>query len=143
MQTVSSPLPLTLNDVSTVTVCEDGSESVNLDRDIFFTINDNENLINGNANSIGNITWYKADPTLLPALLRSTLLVQPKVFVPIIPQDYYFIYKRPSDDCELVGKTTISLSNAVCCAADAGNIIRPIGGKETITTGNQSICLGD
>jgi len=141
-QKVSPPIPLEVNSVSAAVVCNDGSESINLDTDILLTINDNGIILTGNASTIGNITWYSADPTLLPITLRPIVQVSPLTFVPVANQDYFFIYKRLSDGCEVIGKTTISLSSAVCCGADAGNIIRPTGGN-VATSGNQAICLGE
>ncbi len=124
-QTVSAPIPLEVITVSAAVVCEDGSESINLETDILLTINDNSTVINGTASTIGNIAWYEADPTLLPTALRPIVQVSPLIFVPVANQDYFFIYKRPSDNCEIVGKTNISLSNTACCRAAAGVIIPP------------------
>lgn len=125
-QSVNSPIPLEINNISTAAVCEDGSERINLETDIFLTINDNGTIINGTSSTIGNLTWYQADPTLLPTVLRPIVAVSPLTFVPVASQDYFFIYNRPSDGCEVIGKTTISLSNTACCHADAGDIIPPL-----------------
>ncbi len=142
-QAVASPILLAINEVEHATVCNNGTEPIDLDTDILLNINDNGTALVGNAITIGNINWYSADPSLLPEHIRSSILLASTIFTPVAEQDYFFIYKRPSDDCEVIGKTTISLSSSVCCVADAGNLIRPTGGKVDNATGNQSICVGE
>ena len=143
VQVVNTPSFLSLNSVTDLIACNDGTETIDLNRDIVLDLNDNGTSIMGNANTIGNITWYQADPSLLPIAARNTILLTPTIFIPVAAQDYFFVYKRPSDGCEIIGQTTISLNPSVCCKADAGNIIRPDGGTIDAKTKNQSICLGD
>ena len=142
-QTVNAPVPLVLTTVSNPTACDSGTEPINLSTDVDININNNGTALMGTASTIGNITWYSADLSLLPTAARASILLSPVTFTPVTEQDYYFVYERPSDGCEVIGKTTVSLSNTTCCIADAGNIVRPIGGVIDAITGNQSICAGD
>ena len=112
---------------------------IDLNEAITFSINDAGTTITGTANSIGDINWYKTNPALLPIAARPIILLSPTTFTPVTEQDYFFIYQRPADGCELIGKTSIQLDNAICCSSDAGNIVRPVGGIINSTTGNQSI----
>ncbi len=136
-QVVNPPVPLTLNTVNPIAVCNDGSESVDLNKDIIITIDDNGTVSKSNAETIGAIKWYKSDPSLLPLALRSNLEMTTTAFTPITEQNYYFVYKRPADGCEIVGQTSIAVDNFACCTADAGDIIPPSG------IINSSICLFD
>ncbi|MFK7981191.1 MAG: IPTL-CTERM sorting domain-containing protein, partial [Saprospiraceae bacterium] len=71
--------------------------------------------------------WYNSDPTLVSKTQRSTIVLSDTKVSPTMEQDYYFSYQRPADNCEIVGKTNVLLTNTLCCQADAGNIILPIG----------------
>lgn len=136
-QRVNAPNTLTLTMVSNAVVCNNGSKSIDLNKDISISINDNGTNLNGNALSLGNIFWYQSDPTLLPNSQRQAIQLSSTAFVPTRGGDYYFVYKRPLDNCEVIGKTTIDVSNTACCSADAGDIILPNG-----FISGDSICQG-
>ncbi len=137
-QTVNTPSPLTLTVVNNVTVCNNGLQAIDLNKDVSVTINDNGTTLTGDAITIGNITWYNSDPTLLPMTQRLLTRLSLSTFIPTTEKDYYFIYQRPSDNCEVIGKTTISVSSTACCQADAGDIILPTGYND----GN-NLCQGE
>jgi len=136
-QTVNSPIPLALNTVNPIMVCNGGSESVDLNKDIIINIVDNGTILSDNATAIGHIKWYKSDPSFLPLTLRPNLEITTTSFIPSVSQICFFVYKRPSDGCEIIGQATIVVANSACCTADAGDIISPTG------IINNSICLYD
>ncbi|MFK7978637.1 MAG: hypothetical protein AB8G86_01530, partial [Saprospiraceae bacterium] len=137
-QIVNAPSPLTLTAVNNITVCNNGQKSIDLNRDISITINNNGTEILGNATTLGNITWYASDPTLLPIIHRSLISLPTTVLNPTTEQDYYFIYQRPMDNCEIIGKTTVAVSSTACCQADAGDIILP-----TNYSSGTALCQGE
>ncbi len=137
-QTVNAPSPLTLTAISTTTVCNNGLQTIDLNEAITITINDNGMGLTGNATTLGNITWHSSDPTLVPTTQRQLTQLSTATFIPTIDKDYYFVYKRPKDNCEVVGKTTIMVSSTVCSQADAGDITLPVGYND----GN-NLCQGE
>ncbi|MEM6319206.1 MAG: lamin tail domain-containing protein [Bacteroidota bacterium] len=126
-QTVNTPTSLMLTAVTIITICNDGTEQVDLNQHIDLTINDNGTVRTGNAATIGHITWYKSDPTFLPTKLRPAILASTIPFVPVGNQDFFYVYTRPSDGCEVIGKTTILSNASGCCSADAGDLVMPVG----------------
>ena len=129
-QRVNPPSPLSLIAANNITVCNNGLVTVDLNQDILISIDDNGTNLAGNAATLGHLTWYSTNPTLSPLAQRLQANISTTTFIPTREKEYYFIYKRPTDNCEIIGKTTVSVSNTACCFADAGDIVLPVGYKD-------------
>ena len=113
-QTVNPPTLLSINEVGSASICNKDAVLINLDTEIAIAINDNGTLLTDNAQNIGDIIWFKTNPTFLPLSLRPTIRLTPTTFKPVSDQAYFFIYKRPSDGCEVIGQTAIYLNHTSC-----------------------------
>lgn len=100
---------LSLQSVGERTICAGRGELVDLNEDILFEIVDENIILRGNALTIGNIVWCASDPSFLPEILRPTISLTNTSFTPTNSRDYYFIYQRPSDGCELIGSTMVNM----------------------------------
>jgi len=138
-QVVSLPNSLAIMAVDNLTICDDGTTPVNLDKDFHFNVNDNGNILTGTAMDLGNIQWYSSNPVGLPPLLQTAIALSSSSLIvyPTANTEYYFSYKRLKDACEAYRKVTIFVDNAQCCYANAGHLLY----SESFVNGN--LCQGE
>ena len=113
---VNAPVPLSIAGISNPNPICGGQEDVDLMQNITITIDDNGVIQTGTAASLGNIIWYAEDPSGLPASIRNQIALSgaSTTVSPEVTQIYYFAYARPSDNCEVIGSTTVSVDNSLC-----------------------------
>ena len=112
---LATELSINANDI---TLCNDGKE-IHLDTTIIFNLNNNGILTEGNALSIGNISWYRNNPIGLPSLIQQSLLLKEdeKSIIPTTSATYYYIYQRTIDSCELSGEIQVMVGEEYCLAS--------------------------